>query len=133
MSGTVAYNGDKTFQASLTVTGKVAVEVPASCLTQQNFTLTCDQLQQALGANAADNGYESVSCSGSSGCSCTMSLVPRLQTTSGTYSTSGGTVTQTETGGTPDDSTYCVKGNTLTLSPGDGTSPVTGSVVLTKQ
>ncbi len=133
MTGNVAYNADKTYQASITVTGKVIVSIPASCLKQGAITLTCDQVRQSLEANAADGGYKSVSCSGSSSCSCTMTLIPQLQETSGTYSTSGGTLTQTETGGRPEDSSYCVKGSTLTLSPDSATSEVSGSVLLSKQ
>jgi hypothetical protein len=47
--------------------------------------------------------------------------------------TSGGVLTETETGGTPDDSNFCVKGNTLTLSRSRTNTEVSGSVVLTKQ
>lgn len=133
MSGTVAYNGDKTYQASVTVTGTVVVTVPASCLTQQGVTLTCAQLQQSLESNAADEGYQSATCTDSGGCTCTMKLAPEVQATNGTYSTSGGTLTQIEAGGTPDDSAYCVKGTKLTLSPEGTMSSVTGSIVLTKQ
>lgn len=133
MSGTVAYNRDLTFQANVTMTGSLAVNVPAACLTQGAITLTCEQLRQSLAASAADNGFESVSCSGSSGCSCTLKLIPQVQTTSGTYSTAGGKVTQLEAGGTPDQNSYCVKGSTLTLSPEGAMSPISGSVVLSKQ
>lgn len=133
MSGTVSYNGDKTYQSNVTITGSTLVTVPAACLTQRGVTLTCSQLQQALEASSADGGYQSVACSGSGSCSCTMKLVPAVQATRGTYSTSGGTLTQTAAGGTPDDSSYCVKGNALTLSPSSSASSVTGSVVLGKQ
>ena len=132
-SGTVSYNSDKTYNASLAVTGLVEMNVPASCLTQQSVTLTCAQLQQSLPSGAGAGAFQSVSCSGSSGCTCLLELAPQNTTSSGTYSTSGGTVTQTEAGGTPDDSEYCVKGNTLALSAGDSDPSVSGWVVLTKQ
>ena len=130
-SGTVAFNGDMTYQQSLTLSGVVGVTVPASCLTQSGLTLTCAQLQQSLEANAAGRGYESVACSGSKGCDCTMNLIPQTAASAGTYSTSGGTLTQTEDGGAPEEGSYCVKGSTLTLSPSD--AGISGSVVLTKQ
>jgi hypothetical protein len=133
ISGNVAYNADKTYGARLTVTGNLVLTVPASCLTQQGVTVTCAQLQQSLQMNAAAGGYESASCSGSNGCSCTMGLVPQEQVSSGTYSTSAGTLTQTETGGTPEDSSFCVKGNSLTLSPKGGMSGGSGSIVLTRE
>ncbi len=133
MSGTVSYNADKTYQANVTVTGSVVATVPAACLTQQSVTLTCSQLQQGLEASSAESGYQSVVCSGSSSCSCTMKLVPAVQATRGTYSTAGGTLTETAAGGTPDDSSYCVKGKSLTVSPTGSMSSVAGSVVLSKQ
>lgn len=132
-SGTVAYNADKTYETNITVTGSVVVTLPASCLTVQNVTLTCGQLQQSFEATADKSEYESISCSGSSTCSCTLKLRPQLQSESGTYSTSGNKVTQTEAGGAPTDSAYCVKGTTLVISPQDPDSTVTGSVVLAKQ
>jgi len=132
MTGNVTYGADKTYQSNITVTGKVIVTLPASCLMQQGVTVSCAQVQQSLQASAADSGYQSVSCTGSSGCTCTMQLVPRSEANSGTYSTSGGKLTMMEPGGTPDDNNYCVSGNTLTVSP-SGESTVKGSIVMTKQ
>jgi hypothetical protein len=133
MSGTVAYNSDRTYHTNVTVDGTTVVNMPASCLTQQNVTITCAQLQQSFEGNATGTEFQSVSCSGSSDCTCTMKLTPEPQMEDGTYSVSGGTLTQTKTGGTADDSLFCVKGSTLTLSPTDSTSVLTGSVSLTKQ
>jgi hypothetical protein len=133
MNGGVTYGADKTYQSNITLTGKVIVTLPASCLMQQGTTVSCAQLQQSLQSSAADQGYESVSCTGSSGCTCTMQLAPQTDTTSGTYSTNGGTLTMTSSGGSPDDSDYCVAGGKLTLSPSDPGSPITGSIVMTKQ
>ncbi len=133
VTGTATYNSDKTYQASLTVSALFEMNLPAACLTQQNVTLTCAQLQQSLQGDAAANGFESVSCTGSSGCVCSLKLTPQTASSSGTYSTSGGTITQTETGGTPDDSSYCVQGSTLTLSAGSADPSISGSIVFTKQ
>jgi hypothetical protein len=130
MSGTVTYGADKTYQSNVTVTGKVVIKMPASCLTQQGVTVTCAQLQTAL--QSSDEGYESVSCTGSSDCSCTMQLAPETEMQSGTYSTAGGKLTMTS-GGSPEDNDYCVAGNKLTLSPADASSAVKGSIVMTKQ
>ncbi len=79
-SGTATYEDDNTYQASLTVSAVSEMNLPASCLTRQNVTLTCAQLQQRLQADAAVNGFESVSCTGSGGCVCSVEL--RLQTMS---------------------------------------------------
>jgi len=56
-----------------------------------------------------------------------------------TYSTTAaGVLTETATGGTPNDSDYCIKGTTLSLSPHAGSSmagqgSTSGTITLTKQ
>lgn len=137
ITGTISYNADKTYSSTLTTSGSVVVTLPASCLTQQGVTVTCAQLQQAL-SGAMSSTFSSVTCAESGGgCACSVGLNPVTATQTGSYSTAAGVLTQTETGGSPDDSNYCVQGNTLTISPGSGSNAmsngVTGSIVLTKQ
>ncbi|HYP88188.1 MAG TPA: hypothetical protein VEQ59_08540, partial [Polyangiaceae bacterium] len=82
----------------------------------------------------SDAGFSSVSCTGSSDCVCNLLLTPTTTNETGTYATSGGVITQTKAGGTPDDAPYCVQGKTLTLSPNDADMTTTsGAIVLTKQ
>jgi len=131
-SGAVTYDSDRTYSSSFTFSATVEMKVPASCLNQNGTTVTCAQVQQSLEADT-DAGFASVSCTGSSGCTCNSVLAPDTQTESGTYTTSGGVITQTAAGGEPDDSAYCVRGNTLTLSPRDSDSTTKGSITLTRQ
>jgi hypothetical protein len=128
MSGTVVYAADGTYQTNTTTSGSLTINVPASCLEQQGITLTCAQVQQALESNASTG---SISCSGSNGCSCVAQLTPQIQAASGTYTTSGSTVTHQSSTGESDSNTYCVKGNTATLSSDSSTA--VGTVTLTKQ
>ncbi|MEO8905991.1 MAG: hypothetical protein ABI488_25815 [Polyangiaceae bacterium] len=136
VTGTITYAADKTYTSSFTTSGSVVVKVPASCLMQQGVTLTCQQVQQALSV-AATSGFASATCAESGGgCACTLGLNAQPTTETGTYSTAASVLTETDAGGTPSDSDYCVKGSTLTVSPHPGSSTssgVSGSVVLSKQ
>jgi hypothetical protein len=137
ITGTITYTADKTYSSNLATSGAVVVTLPASCLTQQGVTVTCAQVQQVL-SSTMNSTFSAATCAESGGgCACSVTLNPMTTTEAGTYSTAAGVLTQTSTGGTPDDSNYCVKGSTLTLSPGSGSSAmsngVTGSIVLTKQ
>jgi hypothetical protein len=134
IAGTVTYKADLTYTASSTLSGSESVTLPASCLMSQGVTATCAQLTQALAGNAA---FKSANCTGSSSCTCTVVLMDDTSTQTGTYTTTpAGLLTETAAGGTPDQSDYCVKGNTLTDSPHAGAAmmgqPVSGTITLTK-
>ena len=146
-TGTATYGADLTFTSNLTLSYDAVVTQPKSCLMVGNITLTCDQLQQAVEAQLATTPFTSVGCKGSAGggCACTFSGASQNVSDAGTYTTTGaGLLTQTTTGGTPDDSDYCAKGSSLTLSPhadssttgmmGGGTAAsVSGTITLAKQ
>jgi len=136
ITGTITYAADKTFISNLTTSGTMVVTLPASCLTQQGVTVTCGQLQQVLNG-MANSTFSSATCTASGGgCACSVALKPVTSTETGTYSTSGGVLTQTGTSGTPDDSDYCVQGSKLSVSTGSSSSAmssgVSGLVVFTK-
>ena len=135
ITGTITYSADKTFTSNLTTSGSLVITLPASCLTQQGVTVTCAQLQQAL--NGTMNAtFSSATCTESGGgCACSVALNAVTSNETGTYSTSGGVLTQTDTSGIPDDSNYCVQGGQLSLAAGASamSSGVTGLVVFTKK
>lgn len=137
VTGDITYRADGTFSRNSTVTGNVVVTIPSACLVTNGITLTCAQIQQASASNLADE-YTSIKCSGSSSCTCTAALAPVTSTATGTYSTTAaGLLTETDAGGAPEQSDYCVKGSTLTESSHAdgmmGQADVTGTVTLTKQ
>jgi hypothetical protein len=135
-TGGVTYRPDQTYTATVTMTGNMAISLPASCLAQGGITLTCAQVEESLkGQSSPAVGFASSSCKAANGggCACTVPLTATTTNTEGTYSTSGGVVTQTPNGNAPEDSNYCVQGSTLTLSPADdSTSTTQGSIALTK-
>lgn len=126
ITGSVNYSANSTYTRSTTTSGTVKVTLPASCLSQGGLTFTCEQVQTLLGAELTQEGLEGTKCtSASGGCTCTASLASNTETETGTYTTSGSTVTHTASGSPlPDDSEYCVEGDTLhviSLDPNDDT------------
>jgi hypothetical protein len=85
-----------------------------------------------------DNPFTGLECSGEGdGCACTATLKPQTSTTSGTFSTSGNTLTITESTGDSSSSDYCVSGSTLRYKPSDSGMSMMGfsfmaTVVLTR-
>jgi hypothetical protein len=143
VSGSITYNADLTYTSMSTIGGSTSVTLPASCLTTQGITLTCAQLTQGFATltQMSNAPFKSASCAAAgSGCTCTIVLNDQTSTESGTYTTSAaGVLTETPAGGTPSDTDYCVKGNTLTESPHQsvdmgmmGQMTVTGTIVLSK-
>ncbi len=139
IKGSVTYNADLTYSKNTTTSGNVVITLPASCVVHDGGTVTCDELAQAL-KGATMMTYQSITCVGAdSGCRCTFVLVDQASMETGTYSTTpAGLLTETATGGKPDESDYCVKGKTLTLSPHAGSAmagqaSISGTVTLTKQ
>jgi hypothetical protein len=141
ITGNVTYKADMTYASSSTTTGKVVIGLPASCLTSQGLTLTCEQVTQLLQADLAGEGFQSGQCvSSGGGCSCTLAIIPLSAVGNGTYSTTAaGVLTELDSGGaTSDVNDYCISGTTLTLSPHAGSgmmaqASISGSITLAKQ
>ena len=94
ITGGITYNADMTYTSNSTISGSVAVTLPAACLTSNGVTVTCTQVTQELAAVPA---YTSANCVGSgSGCNCTLVMAAQTSTKSGTYTaTSAGLLTET--------------------------------------
>jgi hypothetical protein len=128
-SGTVTYNADGTYSSAFTGTETAHDQFPSGCAP---FGATCEQ----LGQQVIDGG--TISCSTDTAGVCTCDSVAPLKDTnptSGTYSTTGSTLTTTQDGMTST-SSYCVQGSVLyeIAGPGDGGFLTgMGEAVLTKQ
>jgi hypothetical protein len=144
VTGTVSYNADLTYTFMSTISGSTSVTLPASCLSSQGVTVSCDQLTQAFMtlAQQGSSGFKSASCSSAgSGCTCNVVLNDQTTSESGTYATTAaGILTETPANGTASQSDYCVKGSTLTVSPSQsvnmgamGQMGISGTVVFAKQ
>ena len=116
-SGTTTFNADKTYALSFTQTGTVKVNVPATCLMQGGLTLTCDEaaafIQQSLGA---DSPFTSVTCTGTSGCSCAFG-VSTMADESGTWAVNGTSLTfNAANGGGSQSDGFCIQGGELHIT-----------------
>lgn len=137
-SGNASFNADLTYSLTETVTITATETIPASCLTQSGITLTCAQLDQAFQQAIAQDPSTIASghCSGGSTCTCTFKAVPQTMTESGTYITSGTTITTTDSTGASSSSSYCVQGNELHMLQVDMTmamGKVQADIVMTKK
>jgi hypothetical protein len=122
LSGTLTLNADGTYADNTTVTGESTLELPPSCLILSGTTTTCADISGPLGSI----GYTTIVCvdnAATSGCTCEatvdqeggLAFVSFDSATSGNYTSADNTLTITGFGD-PVDYSYCVAGNTLTMS-----------------
>jgi len=136
-SGSAAFNADLTYAVSLVQSFSVKYGFPRSCLTSGGVTLTCEQLEDGIQNQISmpDSPFAGATCgSTSGGCSCTFDTPPVTTSESGTYTTSGSTVSTMPMGGSADSGEYCVDGGTLHLiarDPQNGAT--TADIVAIKQ
>jgi hypothetical protein len=133
VSGTATFNSDGSYSLSLNQTVDETDSIPSSCLTQDNVTLTCAELQQVFSGLSGDGGTGGTCTTSGSGCNCAFSIA-NSDVESGTYTTSGSTLTTTPTansGASMGSGSYCVNGNTLTYVP-SSTTGVLGQLTATK-
>jgi hypothetical protein len=139
VSGSASFNADLTYTRTQTLSATVQLTIPMSCLmVEGGITLTCAQFDQGLQqALAMQPGlYQSAHCAGSTTCSCTFILSPQTRSESGTYTTSGTTLTTTSSTGATDADQYCVQGNELHIPEFDMTMPmgaIQADTVLTRR
>jgi hypothetical protein len=138
-TGTATFSPDFTYTLSLTLAGTVQAKVPASCLMQGPFMLTCATvgplIQTAL-ASDPESPVTSVTCTGSSDCSCMMGI-SISNDESGTWAVNGTKLARNGSGG--DD--FCVQGSELHLLTANAGMPagsmgqveITSDVVAVKQ
>ena len=110
---TISYRADMTYSFAGTVLGDAYVSVPTECLTSGE---TCADVAQQL---STEPDFASISCmSRESGCECQRRQAPEEVMEAGTFTvTAGGLLTEVSAGTPPRLMDYCVRGNTLTLSP----------------
>jgi hypothetical protein len=139
ITGTLVYNADDTYTATTSSTGNVIIKYPNTCLTTNG--ITCDELSQGVMEELDMPGaaFTAGSCAAApTACVCTLAIDSAGSIENGTYTTTAaGVLTQTPNGGDIGNSSYCVKGSTLTLSP-DAASTMMGqsvmeTITLTKQ
>jgi hypothetical protein len=139
VSGTWTANADGTFSDQTTTSGESEIRLPPSCLNVSGTVTTCNRVGGPLQAL----GFSSVTCEAAAdgGCTCAatamqtggLAILSLDASTSGMYSSANNVVTATAR--TAVEYSYCVSGNTLTISPQSTskTGTVTGTIALQKQ
>jgi hypothetical protein len=134
-SGSFVANADMTYTFIFNLTASSVMTVPMSCL----GGLSCAQLNAAIALDMAMNpnpDVQSVTCVGSTTCSCTIVPTPFAQNESGNYTTSGNALITTPAGGIAESVDYCVKGDTLVVRPnmtGTGTMAETVEAIVAQK
>jgi hypothetical protein len=134
VSGTISFKDDKSFTIDASANGTGALVLDKSCLQQGSTTLTCAQIQQAIESNT---GTMTTCTASDGGCRCSGSVMGN-NTETGTFTSSGNSVTLKTSGGSLD-SNYCQQGGNLYLTLNlSGTTDagaaleLAGQLVLTK-
>jgi hypothetical protein len=134
VTGSWTVNANGTYSDNTTTTGSMTFPLSASCLTVSSTPVECSKMSSAFTAA----GWATASCSTSGGqCTCSatanqkggIGVIYPNASESGSYTTSGGDLSV-------DDEmhySYCVAGDTVTLTPKSAVLPLTGTIVLQKQ
>jgi hypothetical protein len=136
-AGTLTFGADLTYTWIGTQTGRAAQTYPDACLVMNGQTITCERLNQLLGANVMSPS--AVCNQGHAGCTCTTELPGQTTNEAGSYTTTAaGLLTETPTGGSPFDFDYCATGGGLSMSPRLSSivtvaDTVSGSITYAKQ
>ena len=134
VTGTWIANSNGTYSDNTVTSGSVTFPLAAACLSVSSVNVACDKAAGAITAL----GWATATCSNDSSghCNCSatanqtggVGVVSPWAMTSGNYTTSGSSL---ETDATVDYS-YCVPGNTLTVTPKPTILPISGTVVFQK-
>jgi hypothetical protein len=128
LTGTVTFNADKTYSTAGMASGSVVETIPQSCLAQGGLTLSCAQLSQLVQQDSPGS-----SCSGSGACTCTLVLDAQPTAATGTWATSGTTLTITPEGEAGSQSQYCATPSSVDVTSmamnGLGMSPMMGTLM----
>jgi len=128
-SGTLSLAADMSFTGTLAVSTTFDINYPPACVNGA----TCAQATQTMQTIVGTNGITSVSCAGTGGCTCTTAQSIEIINATGTWATSGTTLTFA--GAPGGDGPYCVQGSALHLVGYDlaTMTRIVSDFVLTKQ
>lgn len=109
VAGTFTFNADNTTQTDTHITAVEDAFYPIACLSQAE----CTQLE-ALYAATSEVTHSACTYDAGIGCSCSVAFT-QDSVAAGTYQTSGSNVTLVSSSGKPENDTFCVSGNMLTI------------------
>jgi len=104
-SGSITFSATE-YAAAASISLSYTLTLPVDCTNG----VTCEYFGDQLYGSA---NVQSASCTGTTTCVCPIVTRPSLSSESGTYTTSGSTITVVPAGGAPDSASYCVENNRL--------------------
>jgi hypothetical protein len=132
VTGTWTANADGTYSDNTITTGSMTFPLSSSCLVVSSSPVECYKMSDTFTSAGWDTAPCSTDASSQCNCSATANqkggigvIFPNASTT-GNYTTTGGVL---NTDGEMDYS-YCVSGDTLTLTPKSKVLPLAGTIVL---
>ncbi len=135
VTGTFTANADRTYSDNTTTTGEEHFTLGPSCLVISSTPVTCDGAASII----KSLGYASLTCTPTAGGGCDCSGTARqtgglgvlsvAPSTNSNYATAGNVVTISNDGANVPYS-YCVSGDTLTLTPQSASPTMMGTIVL---
>jgi len=130
-SGSFLFNADKTYSASVVFGANIDVNVPGSCTSGLGCAGYAANIQAQIAAGIYQPNVTAFSCSGTSDCVCRQVLaIPQAET--GTYGTSGSSLTFTAASGDVSNFSYCIDGTTAHFLSLSGTT-IDSDLVATKE
>ena len=138
VTGTWTANSDGTYLDNTTTSGDERIPLASSCLVISSAPVTCDGAANLLKSAL---GFSDLKCPPAAGSGCTCSatvnqdggigLVSMAPSKNDRYKTSGNLITMS---GDMGDAlySYCVSGNTMTMTPQSTNPTMTGTIVLQK-
>jgi non-reducing end alpha-L-arabinofuranosidase len=135
VTGTWTAKDNGTFVDNTVTNGSITFPLSSACLTVSSTPVECPKISSVFTAA----GWSTATCEldAQKQCNCTatatdtrgLGLVSPFALDTGTYKTSGGTFTLEDQ---PQPYTYCISGDTLTVTPKSDVLPLSGTVVLKK-
>ena len=134
VTGTWTANANGTYSDNTLTTGSMTFPLSSSCLTVSSTPVQCSKISGDFTAAGWDTATCSTDASGQCNCSTTakqkggIGVIYPNASDSGAYTTSASGLNVDE----QMDYSYCVSGDTLTLTPKSNVLPLTGTIVLQK-
>ncbi len=134
LTGSITFNADKTYDQNFTSAGHFSYTLPASCLAAAGAPASCDEMSDP---GDPANGDAPTVCTGdpaTTGCTCSQDGTPETSVKTGTWSSSGTTLTMTDSDSTePSSVEYCANGSDGRFQTVESDGGITVTWMATKQ
>ena len=115
-TGTFSFHPDLTYTVATTSAGSLEIDFPATCIASRTTCADLTPSVESALSTMLGPGLQSVTCSGTAACACTVYPTPSVTNGSGSYALAGTTITNMPADGSaPSTFDYCVVDKVLHL------------------